>query len=138
MKYILLQHADGNDPKQLRIFDTVDARARATREALIGPADDDNKDEPCPELLTLATDGIVHFEGDPSLEWIDAEVSICRGTRRGGPLEGMASRRPVWAGKHCPVRHFSTLTEDKPNTKARGGCPNDQAQRPGSPDAEPT
>lgn len=75
MKYILLQHADGNDPKQLRIFDTVDARARATREALIGPHDDDNKDVQCPELLTLATDGIVHFEGDPSLEWIDAEVS---------------------------------------------------------------
>ena len=75
MKYILLQHADGDDPKQLRIFDTVDARARATREALIGPPDDDNKDVQCPELLTLATDGIVHFEGDPSLEWIDAEVS---------------------------------------------------------------
>ncbi len=73
MKYILLEHADGNDPKQLRIFDTVDARARATREAILGTIAD--TDEPCPELLELATEGIVHFEGDPSIEWIDAEVS---------------------------------------------------------------
>jgi hypothetical protein len=75
MKYILLEHADGNDPKQLRIFDTPDARARATREAILGPPDADNTNLPCPELLTLATDGIVRFEGDPGLQWIDAEVS---------------------------------------------------------------
>jgi hypothetical protein len=73
MKYILIEHSDGNDPKRLQIFDTVDARARATREAILGPPDDANEG-PCPELLKLSVDGIVHFEGDPSIEWIDAEV----------------------------------------------------------------
>ncbi len=75
MKYVLLEHADGNDPKQLRLFDTVDARARATREAILGAPSADNKDTPCPELLELAANGIVDFEGEPSLEWFCADVS---------------------------------------------------------------
>lgn len=74
MRYILIEHGEGSDPKRLRIFNTVDARARATREAILGPPSEENKDLPCPELLTLATDGIVDFECDPSIEWIDAEM----------------------------------------------------------------
>ncbi len=70
MKYILLEHADGNDPKVLRIFDTPEERIKATREAIVGEANND----PVPELNTLAQCGIVHFEGDPPLEWIDAIV----------------------------------------------------------------
>lgn len=75
MKYILIEHTDGNDPIQLRIFDNVADRAKATREAILGPPDDDNKETDCPDLLTLAADGRVDFEGDPSLQWIDAEVT---------------------------------------------------------------
>lgn len=74
MKYILIEHGDGN-PKQLTIFNTVEDRAKATREAILGPSDEDNKNIQCPELLKLATDGVVTFEGDPPLEWIDAEVT---------------------------------------------------------------
>lgn len=76
IKYILIEHADGNDPKQLRIFDNVADRATATREAILGPPDAHNKDMQCPDLLILADEGRVDFEGDPSLEWIDAEVDI--------------------------------------------------------------
>ena len=34
-----------------------------------------------------------------------------------------------WAGKHCPVRHFSTLTEDRPKTKERVRCSNEKLCR---------
>ncbi len=74
MKYILLEHANGNDPKVLRIFDTPEARAQATRNAILGDPEGDIMAIECPELDTLAQCGIVHFEGDPSVEWIDAIV----------------------------------------------------------------
>jgi hypothetical protein len=74
MKYILIEHSDGAEPKQVHIFDTVDARAIATREAILGPPTASNKDTNCPEFLELASCGIAHFEGDPPLEWVDAEV----------------------------------------------------------------
>lgn len=35
-----------------------------------------------------------------------------------------------WAGKHCPVRHFSTLTEERPKTSERVGCSNAAHERP--------
>jgi hypothetical protein len=88
MKYILIEHGEGNDPKQLRVFDTLADRARATREAILGPPDAQNKDLPCDDLLELATDGIVHYEGDPSLEWIDAEV-----TQQDAPLPTIMGRQ---------------------------------------------
>lgn len=74
MKYLLIEHGEALDPHRVRIFEHVDARARATREAILGPPNEQNQDTPCPELLTLSTEGRVDFEGDPSLEWIDAEV----------------------------------------------------------------
>lgn len=74
MKYLLVEHGEANDPTIVRIFDTPHARAKATREAILGPPDEANKDLPCPDLLTLAECGRVEFEGDPPLQWIDAEV----------------------------------------------------------------
>jgi len=74
MKYLLIENADGY-ANRVRIFNDPGERAKATREAILGPPSDDNKDLPCPELLKLAADGVVDFEGDPSLQWIDAEIA---------------------------------------------------------------
>lgn len=71
MKYLLVEHGDAGEPKRIRIFETAGGRAHATREAILGP---DNAGKYCPELLELAASGCVHFEGDPTLEWIDAVV----------------------------------------------------------------
>lgn len=71
-KYILIEHADGNDPWQLRIFDTAEERVQATVEATLGP--DGKREDMRAELATLTEYKRLHFEGDPSLEWIDADV----------------------------------------------------------------
>lgn len=72
MKYILIENSDGNDPKKVSIFLSSASRAKYTRELILA----DDYESPCPELIRLENDGIVTFEGDPSLEWIDAEVFI--------------------------------------------------------------
>ncbi len=72
-KYLLVEYGDGG-PHQVSIFDDVGARSKATREAILGPPDEYNKDTDCPEILELAENGSITFEGDPPLQWIDAEV----------------------------------------------------------------
>ncbi len=72
MKYILIENGEG--PKRMRIFDSAEERAIATRSAIIGPPDEDNRLMDCPEIMQLSEDGFVTFEGDPGLEWINAEV----------------------------------------------------------------
>ena len=72
MKYILIEHADGNDPYQVQIFNTPQERERATVEAIMGP--DGKREDVTGDMETLMEDKILHFEGDPSLEWIEADV----------------------------------------------------------------
>lgn len=70
MKYVLIEDGDGEAPL-MRVFETAGERAIATRAAILGPPDDDNKDMECPDLLELATEGTVSFEGDPAIHWKD-------------------------------------------------------------------
>lgn len=90
MKYVLIEHADAGDVPKISIFESVAARAIATRAAILGHPTEDNKNEDCPELLTLAEDGRVDFEGEPSLEWFDAEVHTFTesGCKTGAKREG--------------------------------------------------
>jgi hypothetical protein len=74
MLYILILNGEGNDPRQVKVFDSPDARARATRDAILDPDSIENQGVPCPDLLTLASEGVVHFESDPSIEWLDVEI----------------------------------------------------------------
>jgi hypothetical protein len=76
LKYVLIEHAEAGGSPVIRVFDNLADRAKATREAILGPACDDNKDLQCPEIATLSIDGRVNFEGDPPLEWLDAYVII--------------------------------------------------------------
>ena len=66
MKYLLIEHGDGTDEAVLTICDTPETRERLTRAAISDEPSDADSD-----IEQLRENGIVHFEGDPSLEWLN-------------------------------------------------------------------
>ncbi len=74
MKYLLIEHADGNDPKVVTIFHTQEARETATVNAIMGASTEEDRRVCAEDIAELKENRSVTFERDPSLEWIDAEV----------------------------------------------------------------
>jgi hypothetical protein len=66
MKYLLIEHGDGTDEAVMTICDTPETRERLTRAAISDEPSDADSD-----IEQLRENGIVHFEGDPSLEWLN-------------------------------------------------------------------
>ena len=75
MKFLLIEHGEGNTPATVTVCNSFVERLAATRAAILGP---DNEGELCPELLTLQEDGRVMFAGDPPMEWLDASALVVR------------------------------------------------------------
>lgn len=67
--YLLIVHGENGDGAMVSVHATTEERDRATTKVIMG---DENAE--CPELVTLREDGIVTFEGDPSVEWITGTV----------------------------------------------------------------
>lgn len=65
-KYVLIEHGHGpEDPARLTICANLLQLETATANAIYGdPA------AFCPELVILRAEGIIHFEGDPPIEWL--------------------------------------------------------------------
>lgn len=73
LRFILIEHGEAGEPKRLTAFRTNAERETATLDAIFG------EHEPVtPEMrrtmAVLYGDRVIHFEGDPSVEWIDAYV----------------------------------------------------------------
>lgn len=79
IRYILIEHRDGNDPARVTICDTEAERDRATLAALYGKAEDAGEAAPR-ELAELREDGWLRFEGDPPLQWVTADCVDGEGT----------------------------------------------------------
>lgn len=65
-KYVLIEHGHGpEDPAKLTICKSIAQLKRMTAQAIYG-----DEYAACPECEVLDKNGIVHFEGDPPVEWL--------------------------------------------------------------------
>jgi hypothetical protein len=71
IKHILIAHRDAGDPARVVICDTEDQRVRETLAELNG--DPEYPDYYEADLRDLREDGWMRFEGDPPLQWVNAE-----------------------------------------------------------------
>jgi len=79
MIYLLIEHGDGTAPKKITFCDTFRERELLTLRAIYSdPEALDPEKVAIPELRDLRDKGICHFEGDPSIEWMDASHSVSR------------------------------------------------------------
>lgn len=75
MKYLLIEHPEAGNKAIVHVCDSPVARERQTAEALYDKGDvRGHEEEFGGQLMVLANEGKLHFEGDPPLEWLDAEV----------------------------------------------------------------
>lgn len=92
VKYVLIANGEGNDPATITICNTEHERELATREAIFGG---DNRGIVCFELAELKENGIVHFEGDPSLAWKTAFIVDTHTAKLRAENEGLKSQNTV-------------------------------------------
>lgn len=81
MKYLLIEHSDGLDKPVVTVCLTSQRRDMLTIRAIYGDHAVESVSlevDTIPEIETLRKEGIVHFEGDPSIEWLDAKEVIER------------------------------------------------------------
>lgn len=71
-KYVLVVHGESGEPAGVTIHRTKEDRTRATLSAIFGESDPVNgshEEEMRKSLEILERDGLLDFEGDPSIEW---------------------------------------------------------------------
>ena len=79
--FVLIEHSDSDDlPWQFRFFKTKEERLQATKEMIFDDHADDEEHvaEMAGYVECLEDEGILRFEGDPSIEWrigmLDIEI----------------------------------------------------------------
>ena len=72
LKYLLIAHPDGRGVASVTVCDTEAERDRATLAAIYGKAEDAGEAAPH-ELAELRKEGWLRFEGDPPLQWVNAD-----------------------------------------------------------------
>ena len=73
MKYLLIEHGEGNAPATITICNSHVERLQVTRDAVLGP---NNAGQSCPQIIALQEEGRATFLGDPPMDWIEGNVII--------------------------------------------------------------
>lgn len=75
MRYLLIIHGEGSDRAHAIVCDTEAERELETKKAIYGSPEDADAECWAKELAELKDDGWLRFEGDPPIQWVNAEVS---------------------------------------------------------------
>lgn len=75
MRYLLIAHGEGPDLAHVTVCSTEAEREAETKKAIYGTPDDADPECWAKELAELRDDGWLRFEGDPPIQWVNAEVT---------------------------------------------------------------